>query len=193
MNTRPKNVFEIVQAAFVDLLMTSGISLSSNEIWTLVSRISIIRRSKGDNLFCQGDEGFTAYILADGTLGGRVEFKDLTPPKQFELLPGALIGEISLMSGINRTATIWATSDVKLLELSPMAFSHLLSLRPEIPEALAKVVARRQTSDQEYLQHLKSLHRADIARTQSQDHILEHFQALPTERSVVAMGDRRTY
>ena len=193
MNTRPKNVFEIVQAAFVDLLMTSGISLSTDEIWTLVSRISIIRRSKGENLFCQGDEGFTAYILADGVLGGRVEFKDLTPPKQFELLPGALIGEISLMSGINRTATIWATSDVKLLELSPMAFSHLLSLRPEIPEALAEVVARRQTSDQEYLNHLKSLNRSDIDRTQNQDNILRHFQTLPTEDPAIALGDCRTH
>ena len=133
--------------------------------------------------------GYSAYILADGLVRGRVDFKDFTPSKQFELVPGALIGEISLMSGLNRTATIWAGTDIKLLELSPAAFSHLLSLRPEIPEAVAEMVVRRQVSDQDYLRHLKSLRQADIRRTQNRCNILQHFRDLPgTTADALSVG-----
>ena len=190
MRVRPKNVFEIIEAALVDLLMASGIALSPNEVWTLVARVKIVHRQIGERLFQQGEEGYTAYILADGRLRGRVDFKDLTPPKQFELVPGALIGEISLMSGIHRTATVWAETPVKLLELSPMAFSHLLSLRPEIPEILSGVVARRQVSDREYLRHLKSLRYADIQRTQNPNNILQHFRELPIREFAGGEGPR---
>ena len=192
MDARPTNVFEIIQAALTDLLASSGIDLSPSEIWTVVSRVSIVQCREGDVLFQQGEQGFTAYILAAGILRGRVEFTNFTPPKQFELVPGALIGEISLMSGMNRTATIWAASNAKLLELSPTAFSHLLSLRPEIPEALAGVVARRQTSDQQYLKVLKDLNHADISRTQSQDNILQYFSTLPGAADTL-VGDRPSH
>ena len=178
MTTRPKNVFEIIQAALMDLLASSNISLSPSEIWSVVSRVSIVHHREGHTLFRQGDEGFTAYILAAGMVRGEVEFTDFAPPKVFSLAPGSLMGEISLMSGIRRTATVWASSNVKLLELSPMAFSHLLSLRPEMPEVLAKIVAGRQVSDHEYLKRLKTLSCADIRRSQDQDSILRHFNDL---------------
>ncbi|MEM9770185.1 MAG: cyclic nucleotide-binding domain-containing protein [Cyanobacteria bacterium P01_D01_bin.73] len=178
LTARPKNVFEIIQAALMDLLATSDIVLSPSEIWSVVSRVSIVHHQAGHTLFRQGDQGFTAYILADGDINGRVEFTDFAPPKAFRLEAGTLIGEISLMSGICRTATIWAASNVKMLELSPTAFSHLLSLRPEMAEVLSKVVAERQVSDHEYLKRLKTLDSDDIKRTQNQNNILQHFNEL---------------
>ncbi|MGD1852187.1 MAG: Crp/Fnr family transcriptional regulator [Cyanophyceae cyanobacterium] len=178
MATRPKNVFEIIQAALMDLLASSGISLGASEIWSVVSRVSIVHYREGHTLFRQGDEGFTAYILAAGSVRGEVEFTDFAPPKMFSLDPVALMGEISFMSGSRRTASVWSTSNVKLLELSPTAFSHLLSLRPEMSEVLAKMVAERQVSDHEYLKRLKTLSSLDIRRSQNQDSILRHFDEL---------------
>jgi CRP/FNR family transcriptional regulator, cyclic AMP receptor protein len=92
----------------------------------------------GTVLTTQGDVGREAFVLLEGTAevvrdGGAVA----------ELGPGDHVGELSLLDGGPRTATVTATTDVDLLVLSVPAFNGVLDEIPTLAHKLAVSLARR--------------------------------------------------
>ena len=75
----------------------------------------------------EGDPGVGLFILLDGTaevsIGGR---------KKATLGPGEFFGEIALLDGGPRTATVTAKTDVQLLGLTEWVFRGLMSEHPTI-------------------------------------------------------------
>jgi CRP-like cAMP-binding protein len=72
-----------------------------------------------------------------------VHIRDLTPP--------AFFGEMALMTGEKRTATIRARSDVELFELKRDAFGELFKNHPETAAQMGEVIAFRMTERRELL------------------------------------------
>lgn len=133
-----------------------------------------VRYSRGETVFRQGDPGETCYVLAWGRVRGRVEYRDAAQANEFDLGPGALFGEMSLVTGLPRTATISAPEEVELLEISKEAFTKLLSIREDIPQVLAKLVADRAAQNAAALERLKALG-ANVAETLKRENILTRF------------------
>ncbi len=70
--------------------------------------------------------------------------------------PLALFGEMSLLTGLPRSATMTAATDCELLEFDGRAFAHLLSLREEIPHVLSDLAAARAAENAESLEKLRA-------------------------------------
>ena len=131
----------------------------------------------GETIFRQGDTCENCYVIVRGHLHGRVEFQDATPPTEFELPTGALCGEMSLVTGLPRAATLTAPEETELLEISPVAFTRLLGLRPEIPEKLAQLVAARAAQNAQNYDRLKAMN-GSSANALKHDSILSRFKRL---------------
>jgi CRP/FNR family cyclic AMP-dependent transcriptional regulator len=75
----------------------------------------------------EGDPGIGLFIIQDGTaevsIGGK---------KRTRLGPGDFFGEIALLDGGPRTATVTAMSDVTLLGLTEWTFRGLMQEHPSI-------------------------------------------------------------
>jgi CRP-like cAMP-binding protein len=134
-----------------------------------------IRYTFGEVLFSQGGPGDTCYVVVSGHLHGRVEYDDATQAIEFNVGPGALLGEMSLMTGLPRTATVHVQEEVELLEIPQNAFACLLALHPEIPAVLSQLVAERAAKNTAALERLKSITTEDLAQTLRQDNILRRF------------------
>ena len=106
-----------------------------------------------------------------------MEFQDATPPTEFDLPNGALCGEMSLVTGLPRAATLTAPEEVELLEISQEAFTRLLGLRPEIPEKLAQLVDERATQNAQNYDRLKAMGGAS-ANALKRDTLLQRFKRL---------------
>jgi hypothetical protein len=65
---------------------------------------------QGDALVKEGDAGNELYLLLDGVVDVEVNGDVVA-----EIGPGALLGERALLEGGKRTATIWATSPVRVV------------------------------------------------------------------------------
>ena len=133
------------------------------------------RYTCGETLFSQGDPGDTCYVLVRGRLHGRMEYEDATQAIEFEVGPGALLGEMSLMTGLPRTATVSVREEVELLEIPQEAFACLLGLHPEIPAVLSQLVADRAAGNAAALERLKSISSEDLTQTLQQENILQRF------------------
>ncbi len=93
---------------------------------------------KETQVIAQGDAGDACFVVTDGTLavyrnGGKVN----------ELAAGAVFGEMSLLDGGERSATVVMTSRGSLLRIGKDAFDELLDSSPSVGKALLRQVAGR--------------------------------------------------
>jgi CRP-like cAMP-binding protein len=77
---------------------------------------------KGDPLFREGDPGDSILVLLEGNVEVTKKETVLTT-----LEPGAVMGEMSLLGGAARSATVTALSDVKCLRIPNARFEKLLA------------------------------------------------------------------
>jgi small-conductance mechanosensitive channel/CRP-like cAMP-binding protein len=161
------------------LLDAQGESLVDDEALRPVVRM--MRRvfyTKGETLFRQGETGETAYVLVRGTVDGRVEFDADVAPHAFSVHAGALLGEMSLVTGLPRTATLVAADEVQLLEIPHEAFVRLLGVRDDIPDKLAELSAQRAAQNAAMFDQLKAMPRAGLKESLQRDSILKRFMRM---------------
>jgi hypothetical protein len=71
---------------------------------------------QGQALVREGDEGRELFLLLDGIVDVEVNGEEVA-----EIGPGALLGERALLEGGKRTATLWATTPVRVVVVPPEA------------------------------------------------------------------------
>jgi CRP/FNR family transcriptional regulator, cyclic AMP receptor protein len=85
-----------------------------------------------------GDAGNSFFIIIDGTAAVR------TPVGAgSQLQPGDCFGEMSLVDGEPRSATIVATTDLRLLVVDRSHFWRLLDETPELIRRILAILSRR--------------------------------------------------
>ena len=133
------------QAAQPQWLQSSQLfdSLAPEELRALMAEIQQIQVDGRHDLFKQGDAGNALYIVISGRLQAVISFPDGSEKVVGEMGPGDVIGEISLISGEPRTATIRAIRDSSLAVLSKESFDRLAQLNPTFVFRLARVLADR--------------------------------------------------
>jgi CRP-like cAMP-binding protein len=104
-----------------------------------VARIArIFDVAAGTELTRAGEPGDEFFLVMDGT--ARVE----VPPEKHVLLgPGTFFGEMSLLDGGPRSATVTASTPVRLLVIGRRNFAELLKKVPGLTETLLVTLSRR--------------------------------------------------
>lgn len=96
----------------------------------------------GSTLFRQGETAESMYVLLSGALGVFVEQAG-RPRLLGQVAPLETVGEIGLVTGHARSATVRCLRDCELLRISEQAFDVLLRLHPRCALALARGVLLR--------------------------------------------------
>ena len=134
----------------------AGEPLISAADWEAVAPLVKRQPFTRDETICsQGDAGDTFWVIASGTVRGRVTDGGKVAA-EFDLQPGAVVGEMSLLTGAPRSATLQAATGLELLEFGPTAFGALLKLHDDLPDKLAELAADRAASNREALEALAS-------------------------------------
>ena len=88
--------------------------------------LQFVELHEGEVLFEQGDEANNLYVLKAGVLGVRVRREDGGETTIARLAPGAIVGEMALLSGNKRSATVYAINDAGLICISQGQFEQLM-------------------------------------------------------------------
>lgn len=97
----------------------------------------------GRALFQAGDPADCLYILLSGALGVYVSGSQGEPRLIAFIRPGESVGEMALLSGTPRSATVRALRDCELLKLSHDGFLRIIEEAPELMVELGRILARR--------------------------------------------------
>jgi CRP/FNR family transcriptional regulator, cyclic AMP receptor protein len=125
-----------------EIKLLSGVPLfescSKKELAAIARVAKEVTHTEGAVLAREGDEGLGFFLIKEGaakvTVGGRARNR---------LGPGDFYGEISLLDGGPRSATVTAESDVKLLGLTAWVFKGLIEQHPQIALKMLRVMASR--------------------------------------------------
>jgi len=125
----------------------------------------------------EGDPSDTMYVLTQGTVS--VSISDKGEDRFVATLgSGEIVGEMSLLTGAPRAATVMADEPVAAIEIDRAAIRPLLLAEPILFDRFAAVLQRRQTElDRIYgpgLWPLYGLPRANLATI-----IRTYFAGLP--------------
>jgi len=125
--------------------------------------------TNGEILTRQGAEAHWLYLIVDGRVSVRVRDEAGTEVEVTQLGPGNFFGEMSLMTGEPRAATVVALSDVECYRLSAESFKRVIQASPEQAEDFAEVLAQRRTMLDAARQGLDETGRARRAATHKED------------------------
>lgn len=101
----------------------------------------------GDVVCREGEQGRTFYAVGKGSLAVRRG----TPERDVTVLrAGEYFGEMSLLTGEPRTATIVALEPTQVLEFSRPVFMDLFARNVEIARVISEAVSTRQIALQKF-------------------------------------------
>ena len=162
------------QAYRVTLLQSLNLftSLTEEETQSLARLLIPTPLALGDVATQQGEPSDSLYILARGQVAIFREATDVKPPVRQRLatLPAPqYFGEMGLLTGQARTATIIAESDVLCYRLDKGGFEAIIRARPEIADAMSHTVAARLAANDATLASLSADARARAAGSRASD------------------------
>ena len=96
-----------------------------------------------DTLFETGDEGDGCYRLEKGLLKVSLISPQVRERIIAIITPGAVVGDLAVIDGLPRSASVHALTDCELRFLSRAVFERLAQEHPEIHQYLVKLLAAR--------------------------------------------------
>ncbi len=136
--------------------------LSDAERTELARTMKYAPFAKGEVMTRQGAEAHWLYLMEDGKAVVRVS-DGLNDREVAQLAGPCFFGEMSLLTGEPRSATVIADSEVECFRLDKAAVQKIIDARPQLAEQLAKLLADRRVA----LQSAKENLSADAARERS--------------------------
>jgi CRP-like cAMP-binding protein len=119
-------------------------ALTEEERRRLAGELSVAPFARGEAITRQGAEAHWLYIMTKGEAEVRVAIDGNLSKKVATLRAGDFFGEMGLMTGEPRTATITAQTGVECYRLDKESFHEIIKSRPEIAEDISHVLARRR-------------------------------------------------
>ncbi|MBI4512307.1 MAG: mechanosensitive ion channel [Deltaproteobacteria bacterium] len=118
--------------------------LPAPELHELADELRYAPFARGETLTRQGAEAHWLYMIVEGEVSVRVSVDGGLEREVARLRQGNFFGEMSLMTGERRSATVVATTDVECYRLEKASFQEALRKRPELAEEVAEILAKRR-------------------------------------------------
>lgn len=130
--------------------------LDDNERAELVAELEVVNFKAGDTVFQVGDPGEALFLLRTGRF--EVFFKNDTGERiVLEVAKrGDFVGELSLLDGGVRSASVVATQDTETLRLDREHLEKFLVMQPRAAMDLLAAMGRRLRVSSERLRHTAS-------------------------------------
>lgn len=113
-------------------------SLDEDQQRQVASWFHVENAGAGTRLIGEGCHGYTFFVLTEGTAVVTADGEALS-----SLGPGDYFGEVAILGGGRRTATVTSTSEVRLLVMFGTEFRQLEAAHPEIASRLTEAMQAR--------------------------------------------------
>ena len=112
--------------------------LSARQLEQLGRTMDELDLREGTSLTAQGRLGHELIIIETGTAEVTIDGAHVA-----DMGPGDVVGEIALLGGPERTASVVATSAVRVIAMTGSAFRSMIEEHPGVGERVRAIAARR--------------------------------------------------
>lgn len=115
---------------------------TKRELAALASEADEVAVREGKTLTRQGEVGREFLVIVDGAADVHKHGRRIN-----RLGAGDFLGEIALISGAPRTATVTTTADSRLLVLTDRSFRRVIEKMPSVQGSIMKALSERLWAD----------------------------------------------
>jgi len=105
--------------------------------------VDTVPYAAGEVLCHEGDPGDSFYVIRSGSVAVLIRGAGGVPVEVARLTSGQFFGEMSLLTGERRSATVVAQGDVDVVRVSKKAFAGLLQADSELAGKLSILLEKR--------------------------------------------------
>jgi hypothetical protein len=121
---------------------------SHDELVAVMEGMRLLSFQPGDIILTEGDAGDSLFVMTEGVAKAFVRNTDGTGQRQVRTMQdGDFFGEISILSGKPRTATVTAATPVELLELDKKTLDGITSDHPGVRQVLEDFYIARASGE----------------------------------------------
>ena len=113
--------------------------LHNDEVQTIAGQLQEHSFKSGATIVKQGEQGQSLFVLAEGLLTVQVDGREVAM-----IQPGKVFGEMSLLTGDPRRATVTAKTEAVVLEIDAAEITQVMEQRPSIADELARIMVHNQ-------------------------------------------------
>jgi hypothetical protein len=124
-------------------------SFSQEELVAVIQGLRLLSFESGDIVITEGEAGDSLFVLTSGIVKAFVKNPAGKNVQVREMAEGTFFGEISILSGKPRTATITAKTPCELLELDRATLDSIDQTHPHVREVLKQFYEERVKSEQD--------------------------------------------
>jgi CRP-like cAMP-binding protein len=117
--------------------------LSDEQIDSLVQQSQVSHFGRGERVIREGAEGESMFVLLSGAAEVSISKNGTSIPVATLKAPDCF-GEMSLLTGERRTATVRAETDCQVMEIGKPVMAELLRASPDCLERLSELLAQRK-------------------------------------------------
>jgi small-conductance mechanosensitive channel/CRP-like cAMP-binding protein len=123
--------------------------LSPDERRRLAEGARFVRFTQGETIVSEGEETSSMFLIASGKAGVSIHPDSGGTRGVAALQAGQAFGEISLLTGEPRLATVRALTELELVEIDKETLAPVLKANPSLVEKLEEIILarRQQTAD----------------------------------------------
>ena len=138
--------------------------LTPEALTRVAQSLQVLLYEAGRTIVRQGDEGDSFFLISRGRVGVWVGDVGKEAQPVATLGRGQCFGEMSLLTGARRAATVRTLEDSELLALGKADFRDILLTDPKVVESLSHILSKRQKEVEAVVARERS-----VARQPSED------------------------
>lgn len=135
--------------------------LSSDDIRTLALRARPLLLGPTQRFVVEGQVGTSLFLVAEGEVEVRLRQDDGTDWSVENMGPGEVVGEMALLTGARRAATVRSVEEAVIYEIGRHAYEPILVAHPEWLDELSTVMQERLARRQVRISELDGEARQD--------------------------------
>jgi CRP-like cAMP-binding protein len=140
--------------------------MTDEELSALAERLKYAQFAKGNIISKQGAIAHWLYIIINGEAEVYLETPDGVRRTVNALTKGDFFGEMGMMTGAPRSASVIATTDVECYRLDKDAFAGIMQARPGLADEITHILVERRAQLDSVLHHLDDQTRQKEKSTQ---------------------------
>ena len=155
--------------------------LKKVDLQSLASMAERIVYNDNDVIISEGDEGDSMFVVVHGILQVRVKDKGVDVDVDVDVARLGVhdyFGEMSLLTGLVRSATVVALNRVVLLEIKKAYLKPIIDHSKESLSIISSAVAKRQLKNKREIESQRAARVSEVSATESLMHEIERFFGL---------------
>src|SRR5690606_26908798 len=114
------------------------------ELEELSNDAMILHYAKGERVISQGEEGELMYVVIGGQASIQLQGPEGEMAEVARVSKGEYFGEMALLTGDKRSATVVALDDLELIAIYKQCVKLILEKRPELAEEFSKIILAKK-------------------------------------------------